>query len=265
MEYVMALASISEIALILIREGAEALLIIAALAAYLSRLGDAGKLRVLYAGAALAVPASLLTAYLFQRFMDGMHNDALEGVIMLLAAVILLYVGGWLYGKRDAEAWQGYLQEQIDGRLDAGTLALGFTAFLAVYREGAETILFLHALAAGHGGWNTSMLFGLLLGSAVLLAGFLAVRVFALRLPLRPFFIATSAFLLLMALVFIGQAIQEFQELTWISYNDIALPAWLAELGLEPTWEALLTQAAVLATTLGITAMVDRGRQPSRN
>ena len=96
-------------AMILLREGLEAMLVIAALAAYLDKAG-AGRLPALYAGAALAIVASIVVAWLFEVFNSGTHNDVLEAAIMLLAAALMLYVSGWLFVRQDPQAWQQMLK-----------------------------------------------------------------------------------------------------------------------------------------------------------
>ncbi|MDH5750403.1 MAG: FTR1 family protein [Rhodospirillales bacterium] len=245
----------TESALILIREGAEALLIIAALAAYLNRTGLTEKIRVLYWGAGWALVASGITAVIFEYFFGGNHNDLLESVTMLLAAGVLVYVSGWLFFKRDAANWQKYLHDKVGNAVSNTNMwALGSVAFLAVYREGAETILFLQATAIKGGGWTPSLIAGLLAGAAVLLAVFLAVRKLALRLPFKPFFIATAAFLYVLALLFTGQGILEFQEMGWVSLTELsAVPGWLVDIGVNPTVESVTVQVLmILAVPLTI-------------
>ena len=125
------------------------------------------------------------------------------------------------------------------------SLSLAFIAFLAVFREGGETVLFLHALARSSGGWNASLNVGLLAALVGLFALYGAMQWLAFRLPLRPVFLLTSAFLFLMGLRFIGGAVQELQEQAILSYDTVAVPDWLIGLGIDPTWEAVAAQLAV--------------------
>ncbi len=239
---------LAKAALVLLREGAEALLIIAALAAYLNRLGASDKTRVLYTGAGLAVLASILVAVLTWLFLDGEHSDMVEGITMLLAAGVLIYVSGWLFARRDVAAWQGYLKDKVDAAVSAGGLfALGTAAFLAVFREGAETVLFLQALAADGGGWSLSLVTGVALGTAGLAVAFFAVRGLALRLPLKPFFVGTAALLYAMAVLFVGPALMELQELAWLPYTGVATPEWLGEIGVAASAEGLVLQGLLIA------------------
>lgn len=236
-------------AFIIFREGAEALLVIAALAAYLSKVGLPEKTRVLYSGAGLAVLASLVLAYVFRRYFDGENNDAIGGGTMLLASLVLVYVSGWLFARRDARAWQGYLHDKVGRavRENSGFFTLGLMAFLAVFREGAETVLFLQALASGGNGWGAALMGGILMGLSGLAVLFILVRALAVRLPLKLFFTVTAGLLYAMAVLFMGNGIGEFQELGWLPLTSAPLPGWFVDLGASPTWEGFGPQLILLA------------------
>src|SRR5215213_6606372 len=183
-----------EALLILLREGLEALLVIAALAAYLTKAGAQDRLGALYAGAGGAVLASLLAAWIFAVMNNGAHNDILEGVVILGAAALMLYVSGWLLLRQDPRAWQAYLKERAGAALAKRTsIAVASLAFLAVFREGAETVLFVHALANSSGGWSAALLGGLAAAAVGLVILFFVINAVATRLPLRVVFIVTSA------------------------------------------------------------------------
>lgn len=252
-------------AIILVREGLEAMLVIVALAAYLTKAGAQDRLTALYFGAGAAILASVFAAYLFAKFNDGQHNDLMEGGTMLVAAALMLYVSGWLMLRQDPRAWQAYLRDKATAALAKQTgIAVALLAFLAVFREGAEGVLFIHALAGSSGGWTTGLMAGVVVGGAGLVGLYFAINTVAQRIPMRPLFILTSAFLFVMALRFIGAGIQEFQEQVLIP-TDIAPGAgWLLQLGLNPTWEAILTQGAVVVLAIITFLIMRRGRsQPS--
>ena len=238
-------------AVILLREGLEALLVLAALAAYLIKADARDRLPALYAGAGAAVLASLVAAYLFMTLNDGQHNDLIEGFVVLAAAALMLYVSGWLVVRQDPRAWQAYLKERAEGALANGTgLAVALLAFLAVFREGAETVLFVYALAQTAGGWSAGLLAGLAAAAVALVVLFFVINTIAARVPLRPLFLVTSAFLFVMALKFIGDAILEFQEQLIVPMNPVGSMAWLLEIGFNPTREALMAQGAVILLAL---------------
>ena len=245
-------------AVILLREGLEAMLVIAALAGYLTKAGAGHRIKALYAGALAAVVASFIAAWLFAVLNSGDHSDVLEGFIILLAAALMLYVSGWLMLRQDPRVWQGFLKSKADEAVAKQTgLAVAILAFLAVFREGAETVLFVHALATTTGGWTVGLIGGLLAAAACLVVLFFVINIVARRLRLRPLFIATSGFLFLMAIKFIGEAIQEFQEQQIIPYSEFAASGWLSAIGLNPTLEASVVQLAVIVVALITFAMFD--------
>ena len=163
----------------------------------------------------------------------------------------MLYVSDWLLVRQDPRAWQAYLKERAEGALAKGTgLAIAALAFLAVFREGAETVLFVYALANTSGGWTAGLFAGLASGAVGLVVLFFVINIVAARLPLRPLFIVTSAFLFVMAIKFIGDAIMEFQEQLLVPSNPVGAMAWLLEIGFNPTREALMAQGAVLVLAI---------------
>lgn len=250
-------------AVILLREGLEALLVLAALAAYLHKADARDRIPALYTGAILALLASLVAAWVFQVFNNGMHSDLFEAFVILAAAALMLYVSGWLLLRQDPKAWQHYLKVKADAALARRTgIAVGTLAFLAVFREGAETVLFVYALAKTSGGFSFELAAGLAAAALALVALFFAINVVAKRVPLRPLFVATSAFLFLMAVKMVGDAMMEFQEQQIFSYTPIDSGGVLETLGLNPTVEAVSAQ--VFVTVLAVftfVALDRRGRQ----
>lgn len=236
--------------LILLREGVEAMLVVAALVAYLRRSGFADKVRVIWWGGALALVASAGAAWLLHAVIraSGAGREQLEGATMLVAAAVLLYVSYWLTSKRDADRWQAFVRSRMDRALGRGSLfALGSVAFLAVFREGAETILFYQALMAGSAGQMDAIGTGMVLATVALAAVYGAVRLLSVRLPLRLFFSGTAVLLHGMAFTFAGQGVLELQVAGLL--HTTPLPGWpvVGWLGLFPTVETVVAQAAVLA------------------
>src|ERR1700750_1870351 len=141
-------------AVILLREGLEAMLVIAALAGYLTKAGAGHRIQALYGGALAAVGASIIAAWLFAMLNSGEHSDVLEGIIILIAASLMV--------KQDPRGWQDYLAHKAIHALAQDTVwAVAALAFLAVFREGAETVLFINALATTEGGWRGGLFVGL--------------------------------------------------------------------------------------------------------
>src|SRR6266478_9492967 len=174
-------------AVILLREGLEAMLVIAALAGYLTKAGAGHRVRALYGGSLAAVGASIIAAWLFAVLNSGQHSDVLEGIIILVAASLMLYVSGWLMVKQDPRGWQDYLAHKAKNALAQDTVwAVAALAFLAVFREGAETVLFINALASAEGGWSLGLFAGLAAPTAGLVVLFYFINLIAQKLPLRP-------------------------------------------------------------------------------
>lgn len=239
--------------LILLREGLEAILILSALSAWLNRSGNGRHLRALHAGALVALAASLLTAWGLNALVrsSGAAREAIEGSVMLVAAAVLLYVGGWLFSRREGRRWQTTMHEQLANAVDRGGGAwIALAAFLAVYREGAEVALFYQALFAAQSGQDAGLWCGVALAVLLLVVVYVAIRELSVRLPLKPFFTATALLLFAMAFVFAGRGLISLQALGWISATPLP---WLPEfprIGFSGTREGLLVQAAVLCLPL---------------
>src|SRR6204780_2414760 len=238
-------------AVILLREGLEAMLVIAALAGYLTKAGAGHRIQALYGGAVAGVGASIVAAWLVAVLNSGEHSDILEGVIILFAAGLMLYVSGWLMVKQDPRGWQDFLAHKGDTALAQDTeWAVATLAFLAVFREGAETVLFINALASAEGGWSAGLFAGLGAATVGLVVLFYFINLIAQRIPLRPLFIITSAFLFAMAIKFIGEAVQEFQEQSILPFTQLKGLEWFDTIGLNPTVEALSAQLLVILFAL---------------
>lgn len=235
--------------LILLREGFEAMLVITALVAYLRRQGAVDQVRVVYHGTAWALLASLVTAWLFGVVLQisGAGREALEGVTMLLASAVLFYVSYWLISKSEAARWQAFIHAQINSALSKGsTFALGLAAFLAVYREGAETVLFYQALNGQANGqwWPLLIGFALALGALLLLYRLMQAATF--RLPIGLFFTLTAVLLYYLAVTFAGNGVLELQEAGWLGITPIDGFARISWLGLYPTLETLTAQLLLI-------------------
>jgi len=240
--------------LILVREGFEAILIIGAIAAYLIKSGNNRKVGTVYHSAALAVLASILTAILFQMVfrISGASQEILEGLTMLLATLVLFSVSHWMVGKAQAGAWQRYIEDKVQGSLSSGsTLALGAAVFLAVYREGAETVLFYQALL-GNSEDSTGMVWlGFALGCLTLAGIFVVILYGSMKIPLKPFFLGTSILLYYLAFVFAGGGVKELQEAGLVGVTPVPALPTIGFLGVYPTLETLLLQSILLGAAIG--------------
>ena len=244
-----AAATISSAFVILLREGLEAILLLAAIIAFLKRSGRSDAMPYIHLGWTSALVAGALTwlAAAFLVDISGIGRETTEGVTALLAAGVLLYVGLWLHGKANVERWSQYLHAKLANVLSRRTLwALTAVSFLAVYREIFETVLFYQALAARA---DPSRPFDLWLGMA-LAAIVLALLTWALlklsvRLPLALFFRISAILVGVLAVVFTGHGIAALQEAGRISVHLLDWPS-LPALGFYANLECVLGQAMVL-------------------
>jgi high-affinity iron transporter len=231
---------------IILREGFEVVLVVGALLAYVRRSGQAAMVRALYLGSAAGVAASVVTAIALVTLLrlTPWAGEAVEGVAMLLAAVVLFWVSYWLVSKAEADRWQHYIRGRVQGALTTGsTTALATAAFLAVYREGFETILFYQALFASAPAGDVMLPAGLATGLVLLAVVYVGLERVGLRIPMAKFFFVTGGFLYAMAIVFAGRGIAELQEAGIVSLTPVPRAPRIETLGVFPTVESLAAQA----------------------
>ena len=233
--------------LIILREGFEAILVIGAIVAFLVKTGHRRRLRDIWVGVGAALVASAATAIVLATVLKALPatREIIEGVTMLVAVGVLFSVSYWLVSKVEAARWQQFIREKVNDALaDGGGTALAVVAFLAVYREGAETALFLQALFAE--GAAVPLSLGVLVGFVALAVIFTLFHRYGVKIPLRPFFGVTSALLYYMAFVFMGKGIRELQEGNVLPIT--VLPGWpsVEAMGIYPSAQPLLGQLALL-------------------
>ena len=252
--------------LILLREGLEAILVLVAIIAYLRRSGNEKHLGAVYNFSIAAVIASFISAYLFATILDnttgGMSREVLEGGTALFAVVVLLLTSAWLGGKANTDNWKKYIDGLVQQSVTTGTArALGFAAFLAVYREGAEVILFYQALFNNAAADVTMIWAGFGAGCVTLALIFYGMQHGILRIPLRPFFLFTSILMFLLAVTFVGGGIEELQEGGVVGITRFEGWPTVDLLGIFPTAETLGAQLLVLLLGVGMVIYAKR-RKP---
>ncbi len=239
--------------IVILREGFEAILIISALSAYLIKIGRKDRVKMIYAGGGIALAASLVMAVVFNLFFSasGASKSTLEGVTLVFATIVLFYVSYWLIGKVQVVKWQRFIKSQVEGALDSGrSYTLAFAAFLAVFREGAETVLFYQALYSSAGGGAGYLLGGLGIGMVLLAGIFLVFRYGAVKIPLAPFFAVTSTLLYYLAFTFAGKGVLELQESGWVSTTPLKAIPTIGFLGIYPTLESVSVQLFLILAML---------------
>ena len=235
--------------LIILREGFEAILVIGAVVAFLLKTGHTERLRSIWTGIVLALICSALTAVVLRTVLRAIPatQEIIEGATLLVAVAVLFSVSYWLISRVEAAKWQQFIREKVNTALEhGGGRALAFVAFLAVYREGAETALFYQALFNEGAHVALPISLGIVVGFGALAVIFTLFYRFGVRIPLRPFFSVTSVLLYYMAFVFTGKGIRELQEGNVVPISVIRGMPTVDALGLYPTWQTLLAQLVLL-------------------
>ena len=254
---------------IIVREGLEAILVIAAIIAYLVKSGNGRSLKNVYIGALAGILASFAAAavlYFVKQAVAGagMAQELIEGVTALIAVCVLFYVSNWMISKAEAAAWTGYIDSKVRSGVEKrSAFTLAFTAFLSVFREGAEVVLFYQPmLQEGNAGMVWA---GFGAGVVILVFVYLAITKLSIKLPIKVFFTATSILMAVMCVSFLGSGIKELAEgnlfdltlrVPGIPENDV-----IQIFGIYPYLETLVPQL-ILAIILLVTFMIAhyRGR-----
>ena len=227
------------------------MLVVVALVAGTREAGQDSRARNIYAGALIAIAASVALAWGVNHLISDDASDTLEGIFQVLAAATLFYVSSRLTSKNQAQSWQHFINDRVRGANESAApgLALALTAFLAVIREGGETIVFFQALTVGatENVEKHAVMAGIAVAAVALAATFFVVNRAAHRIPFGKFFFATSILLYGLAVVFIGQGIASFQESEWIGATFIDHVPTIPMLGLYPTLQSIGAQLALIA------------------
>jgi high-affinity iron transporter len=264
---------ITNAALIVFREGLEAILIIAAITA--SMIGANRPLRrPVFRGALLALPASVALFAAAVLLLESLsrYGEKLEAVVGLVAIAVLMLVLNWFFHRVYWTQWiAGHRRrgKQLLGSAAGVTTAtvagLYLLGFSSVFREGFETVLFLQALqlSSGTGIVLAGVSLGLLATTAVGAMTFALER----RLPYKRMLIVTGVLISLVLVVLVGNTVRTLQGVGWfpITPLELQLPLWTGTwLGVFPTVETLGAQAAALVFVLGSYFAAERLRHRRR-
>lgn len=244
--------------MILLREGFEAILIVGAIIAYLRKNGTEN-LKPVYHGSLWGIAASVVMAIILISltkfgFESGQGQEVVEGVTMFIAVAVLFYTSNWMVSKSSSAAWSSYIKGKVQSSVSKNSMfGLAFTCFLAVFREGAEVILFYQAMFAGSNGKSgivSAVLLGIAISVALLIFVYKAIILTGKKLPLKPFFLATSILMFVMVVSFVGGGISEFVDAGWISPRVINGVPTISILGIYPYAESLIGQAIALVIVI---------------
>jgi len=244
-------------ALIVFREGLEAVVILAALVA--SLVGATAVFRrPLYLGAVAALVASAATGVAARMLVHSfrMLGERLEAIVSLVAIAVLLLITNWFFHK---VYWSGWIAKFHGHKrtLLAGVAgqAIGFAllGFVSVYREGFETALFLQALFLRAS--TDTVLAGVLLGGAAVAAVGVATLYLEKKLPHKKMLVVTGVLISTVLITLVGATVHVMQAVLWIPVTPIiglTLPYWLGNwFGIYPTWQTCIAQVAAVSFVLG--------------
>ena len=248
---------------IIVREGLEAILVIAGMIAYLVKSGNQKTLKNVYIGSVFGIVMSFVAAWLLAWLKRvwtgaGQSQEVIEGITALIAVCVLFYVSNWMISKAEAASWSRYIDGKVQSSVETGSsFALAFTAFLSVFREGAEVVLFYQPmLNEGNPGMVWA---GFGVGCILLVFVYLAITKLSIRLPIKVFFTATSILMAVMCVSFLGSGIKELAEgnvfdltlnVPGIPENDV-----IQIFGIYPWLETLVPQL-ILSIILLVTFLV---------
>lgn len=241
---------IFDAASVLLREGLEALLVMAALLTFMSKSGNSDKRKVIWAGAGLGIAASLVVAVILQLVFAGVagagtNRELLEGGTGLVAAGMLFYMSYWLHSKSNVHSWQRYIKSKSSAALATGSaFSLGLLAFLSVFREGAETALLYIGIAPSIS--LSDLLLGLVIGLGLLVVLAVLILVIGMKLPMRPFFLVASILIFYVGFKFIGTGLHSLQVAGLLPATSASYLPESSFFGIYPTWETTGAQLALL-------------------
>ncbi|MEK5363854.1 FTR1 family iron permease [Peribacillus castrilensis] len=236
-------------ALILLREGLEALLIVATLLSFLKKIGQADKQKWIWTGVGAGLAASSILAVIinivFSQITAASSREYIEGITGIIAVSMMLTIGLWLHSKSNVHAWNRYIDKQMNKAIATGSIiSFALISFLSIFREGAETIIFYAGMAPYME--LKQLLSGIFLAILLLTAvGFVMLR-YSVKLPMTLFFKVATILIYALAFKILGVSIHSLQVSQVIQTNTISAFPFIETIGLYPTMETLVPQALLI-------------------
>ncbi len=241
--------TIWDAALILLREGLEALLIILALVSFLNKSGQNKMRKWIYVGAFVGVLLSAVAAILMSTILNSAtidtNRELMEGYVGLIAAAMMIGVGIWLHSKSSVVSWNRYISKQMGNAISSGSIfAMAMISFLSVFREGAETLVFYAGIAPKME--TSQFILGIVV--ALLILAVLAVVLFKAsgKIPIHKFFAVATILIYVLAFKIIGVSLHTLQLTDNLSTTIVdGLPV-ISLIGFYPTVETIIGQSILL-------------------
>lgn len=236
-------------ALILLREGLEALLIIMALLSFLTNANQQGMRKWVYVGAGAGITLSIVVAVMmstvFQSVTIGNDREMMEGYVGLVAAALMIGVGIWMHQKSNVASWNRYISKQMGSAISKGSvLAMASVSFLSVFREGAETIVFYAGIAPKMSTFEFVM--GILLAVAILAIVAVVFMKLSHRIPIHRFFAVATILIYVLAFKIIGVSLHTLQLTNVIDMTVLPRLPIIDVIGFYPTNETIMAQLGLL-------------------
>lgn len=235
---------------IFLREGFEAVLIIIVLISILKAMRQKEAIRWVHFGWASAVGAGIVTWFASGLLLSlsGLSRELMEGAVSILAVGVLIYVGFWLHRYSELKRWRSFLEAKLKHGLDKGSyVLLAVVAFMAVFREAFEVVLFLRAIWIDLESTGQTIAGTGVISSIVLLMG---LSYFAIneskKLPLQRLFQICSWTMIILAVILAGKGIHSLQEAGIVPVSSIAIPLRIDLVGIYPSIQTLAIQAIVV-------------------
>ncbi|MBA9029072.1 FTR1 family iron permease [Peribacillus huizhouensis] len=236
-------------ALILLREGLEALLIILALVSFLDKSGQKTMRKWIYLGALIGVLLSALAAILmstiFNSAMVDTNRELMEGYVGLLAAAMMIGVGIWLHSKSSVSSWNRYISKQIGNAISSGSVfAMAAISFLSVFREGAETLVFYAGIAPKME--TSKFVLGIVVALLILVIFALVLFKASGKIPIHKLFAVATILIYVLAFKIIGVSLHTLQLRDIVSTTIVDGLPLVSIIGFYPTVETMMGQAVLL-------------------
>ncbi|MGG1396601.1 FTR1 family protein [Bacillus salipaludis] len=253
--------SLWDAALILLREGLEAILIVATLLAFLKRMGQSSKQKWIWAGVGAGILLSAILAIfiniLFSKLTAASSREYIEGITGIVAVLMMLTIGAWLHNKSSIGNWNKFINQQMEQAIAKGSLlSFAMISFLSVFREGAETIIFYAGITPYIS--LQQLVIGVLLAVVILaVVGFLIIN-YSVKIPIRLFFKAATILIYVLAFKILGISVHALQISNMIPTTTVNKLPYVDWIGLYPTWETTLTQIGLLVIIFFMTYAVKK-------
>ncbi|MCD2478196.1 FTR1 family iron permease [Mammaliicoccus lentus] len=238
-------------ALILLREGVEALLIIMALLTVTRKTEQTKASKWIMSGSLLGIILSIALAFIFKAIFEnlGSTRELTEGIVGICSVILMVIVGAWLHSKSSLESWEKFINKNMDKAMSTGSLlTFGLVAFLSVFREGAETIIFYLGIVGKISTWYLILVILVAVFILILIAVFF--NQITKWIPIHRLFFIMSLFIFLLAFKILGVSVHTLQILNILPQHTINHLPFIDLIGLYPTYETVIPQLILIVIVM---------------